>query len=151
MSKKRKAVAEQYKIELNVVAIKGNLIGGKDLKHYNEEEATMRDGEELSDSMLERRKVRGRVFDYRATLEQIVGLPADMQRGANYAEMMQVKPILEKLKDADSGDDILLDSGDFKVIKTRVSEHRYPQINETIWNFIESIENSVKVAVIEKK
>jgi len=151
MMKKKEATAEQYKIELKVFDSKGNRVEGEDLKHYNEEESMLRDGEELIGSKLSRRKVRGPVLDYRITLEQIIGLPSDPQKGANYVEMMQVKPIMEKLKDAESGGDILLDSGDFKTLKTRVTEHRYPQISEAIWDFIESIEKSVKVPVVEQK
>lgn len=146
MAKDKTPTGVQYKLPLLVVC-RGSVLADRELENYLEEEEVLIEGDQLSEEQMKRRQKRGMVLDYRNILKQLIGIPKG-EKGANYNEMLQVKPILEMLNDAISGETVLmLDKTEYKLVRTRVLEHNFPQVDLDLIGFIGAVDHAEKVDV----
>jgi len=88
-------------------------------------------------------------LSYRDNILGLLRTPRSRETGADAAEMAQVIPIIQKVKDIAAGDDLYLDEGDWKVIRDRAMAFKYGANSEVVDDFTKYIKKASKVPFVK--
>lgn len=76
--------------------------------------------------------------------------PENPDKGANYAEMEKVMPVIQQVNAALELDHILLEESDFDIILPRLKNLPFVNINESVYTMIQEISSSKTTEVKER-
>ena len=84
--------------------------------------------------------IRGQEIDilYRENIRQLMLIPLDPEKGANYEEMAVVMPILEKFK-LSVGDYVLLEDAEHVEVVKRLKNAKFLENTPEIFDMIQSV------------
>ena len=142
---------ELRELQLRITDANGNQFAEEiinDIKEEQEFIEGMGPKDKMPDEMNFRIRKRGQVYDYRKMSIAIMAQPAPEAGGMNRKKMLEIESLMEKLEQADGQSSVLLEEGEWKLLRDKVEKHNFPGYARGIRIYTDVvIEQAEKVAV----